>query len=92
MKNYLPIGSVVTLKNYDRKVMIIGRSQISDKIKYDYSGVLFPDGYLGSNKLFVFNSDEIENLFYIGMQNEEELIFRKALAEAEEEHYDEVSS
>lgn len=84
MKKYLPIGSVVTLKEQTKKVMIIGRSQVCEDVFYDYSGCLFPEGYLGSDKLYVFNTDDIDTLYYVGMQNEEEFIYRKALLEAEE--------
>ncbi len=83
-KKYLPIGSVVTLKGQTKKVMIIGRSQMCEGVLYNYSACPFPEGYLGSDKLYVFNQDDIETAYYIGMQNEEEFIFRKALIEAEE--------
>ena len=84
MKKYLPIGSVVTLKGQTKKVMIIGRSQICEDVLYNYSACPFPEGYLGSDKLYVFNNDDIETAYYIGMQNDEEFIYRKALIEAEE--------
>lgn len=86
MKKYLPLGSVVTLKKAEKKLMIIGRSQICNDEKYDYSGCLFPEGYLGKDKLYVFNNDDIKDLYYIGMQNDEEFTFRKALIEAEEQN------
>lgn len=84
MKKYLPIGSVVTLNGGTKKLMIIGRSQICQDVSYDYSGCLFPEGYLNKDSLYVFNNEDIETLYYVGMQNEEEFAFRNALAEAEE--------
>ena len=84
MKKYLPIGSVVTLKGETKKVMIIGRSQVCEDVLYDYSACLFPEGYLGKDKLYVFNTDDIDTLYYVGMQNEEEFVYRKALLDAEE--------
>lgn len=84
MKKYLPLGSVVTLKDAEKKIMIIGRSQICKGVRYDYSGCLFPEGYLGKDSLYVFNNKDVEVLYYVGMQNEEEFLFRKALVEAEE--------
>ncbi len=85
MKKYLPIGSVVTLKNETKKLMIIGRSQVCQDVQYDYSACLFPEGYLDKDSLYVFNNDDVDILYYVGMQNEEEFVFRKALIEAEEE-------
>ena len=85
MKKYLPLGSIVTLKESEKKLMIIGRSQTCNDVFYDYSACLFPEGYLGKDQLYVFNNDDVENLYYVGMQNEEEFIFRRALIEAEEQ-------
>lgn len=84
MKKYLPLGTVVTLKNAEKKLMIIGRCQICNGEFYDYSGCLFPEGYLGKDKMFVFNNGDINEVYYIGMQNEEEFAFRRALIEAQE--------
>lgn len=86
MKKYLPIGSVVTLKNGTKKLMIIGRSQVCKEKIYDYSACLFPEGYLNKDSLYVFNNEDVEDLYYVGMQNEEEFVFRKALIEAEEKN------
>lgn len=92
MKNYLPIGSVVTLKNGTKKLMIIGRSQVCEGKLYDYSACLFPEGYLGKDALYIFNTDDIGTLYYIGMQNDEEFAFRSALVEAEEKIAKEIET
>ena len=84
MKKYLPLGSIVTLKESERKMLIIGRSQVCNDVLYDYSACLFPEGYLGKDQLYVFNNEDVDILYYVGMQNEEEFAFRKALIEAEE--------
>lgn len=48
MKDLLPIGSVVTLKEGKKKLMIIGRIQENEKTKklYDYAGCNWPEGYM----------------------------------------------
>ena len=79
MKDFLPIGSVVLLKETEKRLMVIGRVQVCDGKAYKYSGVLYPEGYLGSDKLFLFNEDDIEVLYYMGMQDPEEFQFRKEL-------------
>lgn len=84
MKQFLPLGSIVKLKESDAKLMIIGRSQVCEGEQFDYSAVLFPVGYTGKDQLFVFNNDDVDIIFYMGMQDIEEFAFRQALAEAEE--------
>lgn len=46
MKDLLPIGSVVTLKEGTKKLMIIGRLQqnVNTQKIYDYAGCLWPEG------------------------------------------------
>lgn len=78
----LPIGSVVLLKNSTKRVMIIGVCQISKKEDgtqkfFDYSGCVFPEGYLGPDKTFLFNNDQIDQLFAIGYQDAEALAFKE---------------
>lgn len=57
MKDLLPIGSVVTLKEGKKKLMIIGRIQENEKTKklYDYAGCNWPEGYMDKDHCYVFN-------------------------------------
>lgn len=78
----LPIGSVVLLKNSTKRVMIIGVCQIAKQEDgtmkfYDYSGCVFPEGYLGPDKNYLFNNDQIDQLFAIGYQDAEALAFKE---------------
>lgn len=84
MKQFLPLGTVVLLKDAEKKLMIVGRSQAMDGTHYDYSACLFPEGYIGSDQMVVFNQEDIGKVFYMGMQNEEEFAFRGVLAASEE--------
>lgn len=80
-KNLLPIGSVVLLKGGNKRVMICGRIQTragSDVI-YDYSACYFPEGIMDPKSMFFFNRDAIETVFFIGLQDKEELDFRAAV-------------
>ncbi len=87
----LPIGSVVLLKESTKRVMIIGVCQkgvtTEEKI-WDYSGVVFPEGYISSDKLFLFNNDQIENIYQIGLLDVESMNFKiradKAIKELRE--------
>lgn len=81
MKNLLPNGSIVLLKGGNTRVMIIGRIQRqvdTDKI-WDYASCLYPQGFISADKLYLFNHDQIEKIYFIGFQDEEELAFKEYL-------------
>ena len=81
----LPIGSVVLLKNSSKKLMITGFAQVSaddpNKI-YDYVGCVFPEGFLGPDQTFLFDSHQIETVFFIGYQDQEQMAFKVRIDEA----------
>ncbi len=81
MKSMLPIGSVVLLKGGQKRLMIVGRIQtdVATGTTYDYSGCYYPEGMINSKELFMFNNDNIQKLFFIGFQDEEEIEFRKVI-------------
>ena len=70
---YLPIGSIVLLKNAKKKVMIIGSlPRIKDTEKfYDYSGCVYPVGVVDSDNLLAFNHEDIDIIYGYGYQDEE---------------------
>lgn len=83
MKEYLPLGTIVALKNTKKRIMIVGRLQTretDDKV-YDYAAVLYPEGLIDSEHFYLFNQGDIQTLYYIGMQDEEEFNFRYRLQE-----------
>lgn len=81
---YLPIGTVVMLKGGRKRAMITGFCSISgeDKSKvFDYSGCLYPEGFLSSNQTLLFNHEQIEKVFHFGLIDEEEKQFKQKLNE-----------
>lgn len=90
MKDLLPIGSVVLLKNAKKKLMVCGRIQVDldagEEKVYHYSGCLYPEGLLDPNQLYLFNNEDIERVFYIGMQDEEEFRFRNYIIQKVQEN------
>ena len=84
VNEYLPIGSVVLLKGAIRKAMIIGIIQ-STKGKdgvikeNDYIAVMFPEGFLNAETMFMFNHDQINDVVYRGYENPERAEFLKKL-------------
>ncbi len=82
---YLPIGSVVLLKDGIKRVMVYGRkirAKGEEKI-YDYLGCLYPEGALSSNDVVLFDHDQIQLVYFIGFQDLEELAFRRKFREIE---------
>lgn len=78
MNNLLPIGTVVMLKEGTKKVMITGyKSKTPDDAKvYDYNGCVFPEGFV-ENVYCLFNQSEIDEVFYLGLENDESKDFRQ---------------
>lgn len=77
----LPIGTVVLLKDSKKRVMIIGvlQKQIKEgeEVLWDYSACFYPEGYMGPNKTFLFNGDQIEHVFAVGYQDQEQFAFKE---------------
>ena len=75
----LPIGSVVLVKEAEKKLMIIGILQKAGEKQYDYMGVLYPEGFLDEKHLFMFNHADIQEISYIGFIDAEYQYFRNEL-------------
>lgn len=83
-EKYLPLGTVVTLKEGTKKLMITGFCAITESNKekiWDYSGCLYPEGNLSSNQTCLFDHNQIEKICYLGFINEEEKEFKNKLKE-----------
>ncbi len=66
---YLPIGSIVKLKNNDKKIMIIGYYSLeyNNSVKiYDYVGCSYPEGMLVRNNSYSFNHGDIASVVFTG--------------------------
>ena len=83
VEGLLPIGSVVLLKESKKRVMIIGvlqkQSKDGNDILWDYSGCYYPEGYMGPDKTFLFNNEQIDKLFALGYQDEEQFAFKQQI-------------
>ena len=62
MIDRLPIGSVVTIKNEIKKVMILGYSD------NNYIGILYPVGYINKDQNIIFTKDDIIKVLFLGYQ------------------------
>lgn len=72
-EKYLSIGSIVTLKTGDKKIMVTGYYSVdySDSLDvYDYSGVEYPYGFLKKNGEVCFNRFDIKEVVFNGFEDE----------------------
>ncbi len=88
MKNeyskYLPIGTVVMLKNGKKRLMITGYASVDvskrDKV-YDYCGCIYPEGVISTEQTFLFDHDNIDNVYCVGYSDDEQKEFTAKLLE-----------
>lgn len=82
-KKFLPIGTVAMLKNGTKRVMITGfcsaAQENPDKV-WDYTGCPYPEGYISSDQTCLFNHEQIDKIYYLGLkEDEEEKLFKEQL-------------
>ena len=83
VKDLLPIGTVVLLKNGEKRLMIAGIKQMDtedDTKGYDYYGVMYPEGHVGENFQYLFNHEDIAEIYFRGFEDEERTKFLAQLA------------
>ncbi len=83
-EKYLPIGTVVILKGGTKRAMITGFCSMAngDKTKvFDYSGCLYPEGVISSDKTLLFDHNQIDKIFHLGLIDDEEKQFKQRLNE-----------
>ena len=71
---YLPIGSVVKLKNNNKPLMITGYYSVeyaNDLEIYDYSGCAYPEGVMIKSSYCSFNQKDIKEVLFEGYKTEE---------------------
>ena len=83
---YLPIGTVVLLKTGKKRMMITGFMPIQKKdgkeTVYDYCGVVYPEGVISMQQVLMFNHNQIQKIFHMGLYNDkEERAFKEKLKE-----------
>ena len=79
---FLPIGTVILLKGGKKRLMITGFCSYDNVKKdkaYDYTGCLYPEGIITNKQMALFNHSQIEKIFFLGYQDQEEKIFKQNL-------------
>ena len=90
-EEFLPVGSVVLLKNATRPVAIIGYTVVEEKEDeiWDYLGCVYPFGVMGQDKNLLFQREQIEKIIFKGYSDKEGNNFREKLKESVENIKDE---
>lgn len=93
---FLPIGSVVKLKNCDLDLIITSYCIVSlpdnrdeatdekvtkDKV-YDYGAYPYPQGILEPKSIILFNRDKIDKVVFLGYETHESNDYLNAMKEA----------
>lgn len=84
LEKFLPVGTVVKLKDGEKKVMITGFLQESPLHKlriYDYCGCLYPEGTNNIKDNLYFDHKDIINLCFLGYRDLEETEYKQKLEE-----------
>ena len=79
----LPVGSVVRIGNAEDLLMIMGCNQVDLRsgTVYDYSGVAYPSGYTDDRHVFIFNHEDIGEVYSVGYLTEESTAFAEQALE-----------
>ena len=81
---FLPLGSIVLLKDATRYVVVIGYavSEENSNEIWDYLGCAYPIGVISPNKNLLFNKDQIEKVIFNGYTDDEGTKFLDTLEES----------
>ena len=82
VKDLLPVGSIVLLKDGEKRLMVNGIMQMDTSgtgKNYDYVGVLYPEGHIGEGFQYLFNHEDINEIIFRGFEDEERFIFLQKL-------------
>lgn len=74
VKELLPIGSIVLLKEGVKRLMINGVMQNDangNGANYDYLGILYPEGHIGEMFQYLFNHEDIDQIVFRGYEDDE---------------------
>lgn len=83
IEELLPIGSVIWLKEAKKALMIFGvkQSNMETGEEFDYIGVLYPEGNMGTESQFLFQHEDIDRVVFRGFEDEQRTEFIKNLKE-----------
>ena len=91
-EKFLPVGTVVLLKNGKKPLMIVsycimpagdvydknGKVENPDKV-LDYGACSYPEGIVTANEIYGFNHDKIDKILHMGYETDEQKEISKVL-------------
>ena len=81
MPRYLPLGTVVLLKDSETKIFIIGYFPKDESGKvWDYLGCKHPIGVTESEARILFDEEQIEKTIHLGYSDKEGMDYRHTLS------------
>ncbi|MCF0260284.1 MAG: DUF4176 domain-containing protein [Erysipelotrichaceae bacterium] len=82
IKDLLPVGSVVLLKDGTKKLSIMGILQSAPEAEkvFDYMAVPYPEGFMDTSKTYLFNHEQIRDIVHLGPSDEEREKFMEGLS------------
>ena len=83
-EKFLPIGTIVLLKDGNKKVMITSylifpSGNAENKNMYDYGGCTYPEGVIDSKLGVGFNHDQIAEIVHMGLEDDDFIEFKNTL-------------
>lgn len=69
--NFLPLGSIIVLKQTTQKLIIIARGMLVEENYYDYGAFLYPQGLI-EDSLVYFNEDQISKVMFHGFTDDDD--------------------
>ena len=91
-EKFLPIGSVVLLKEAKEEIMITsyciiplddnkenGKVNKEELKMYDYGGCIYPAGIIDNNAICGFNHDQIDKVLFVGYESDKQKQLNDAL-------------
>ena len=94
-EKFLPIGTVVLLKDGIRKLMITsycpmpkgeaynkdGKIELGPDTMFDYGACCYPEGIISNKQTYMFNHNQIREVCYMGYESEDSKKFDSILKE-----------
>lgn len=85
LENLLPIGSIVRLKDSEKRMMVFGIAQTGatdeGEVTADYIGVPYPEGNMGIQYQYLFDHEDIDEIVYRGFEDDARDAFLEQLAQ-----------
>lgn len=87
--SFLPIGSVVLLKNSTKRLMVVALCQEDDNGNaWQYAGCPFPEGIKDSKSFYLFNDEQISKVFFAGYCDDDQIYFLNRIEAGWKKYYE----